>query len=106
VVIAAAWLGPRFGDTEMGVLAPISNRIVIADFSNTAITDRSANALADMKNLRQLRLTHTNVTDATIQALGSLRELESLSVFDTRATPAALPVIAQLPKLRHVYAGN
>jgi len=106
VVIAAAWLGPRFGDTEMGVLAPISNRIVIADFSNTAITDRSANALADMKNLRQLRLTHTNVTDATIQALGSLRELESLSVFDTRATPAALPVIAQLPKLRHVYAGE
>jgi hypothetical protein len=55
MVIAAAWLGPRFGDTEMGVLAPISNRIVIADFSNTAITDRSANALADMKNLRQLR---------------------------------------------------
>jgi len=105
IVITASWLGSKFGDTEMGALSPISDRIVAADFSNTAITDRSASALAAMKNLHELRLTHTNVTDATIQAIGSLQELESLSIFGTRATPSALLVIAQLPKLRRIYVG-
>jgi len=105
VVIAASWRGPQFGDAELGALAPLRDRIVAADFSNTAITDRSARVLADMKNLRQLRLTNTSITDATIEELGSLRELESLGIFGTRVTPSALPVIAQLPKLRHIYAG-
>ena len=106
VVITASWLGSKFGDDEMKALGPISDRIVAADFSNTAITDRSAAALAGMKNLRQLRLMHTNLTDATIQALGSLEQLESLSVFDTRVTASSLPALARLPKLRHVYVGN
>jgi len=105
VVIAASWRGSQFGDAELGALAPLRDRIVAADFSNTAITDRSASVLAAMKNLRQLRLTNTHVTDATIEELGSLRELESLGIFGTRVTPSALPVIAQLPKLRHIYAG-
>ena len=105
VVVAASWRGPQFGDAELGALAPLRDRIVAADFSNTAITDRSARVLADMKNLRQLRLTNTSITDATIEELGSLRELESLGIFGTRVTPSALPVIAQLPKLRHIYAG-
>src|SRR5882757_4253486 len=73
VVVTASWLGPKFGDAEMSALGPISDRIAAADFSNTAITDRSAGALAAMKNLRQLRLMHTTITDATIQALGSLQ---------------------------------
>jgi len=106
VVMTASWLGSKFGDDEMKALGPISDRIVAADFSNTAITDRSATALAGMKNLRQLRLMHTNLTDTTIQALGTLEQLESLSVFDTRVTASSLPVLARLPKLRHVYVGN
>jgi len=105
VVISASWRGPQFGDAELGALAPLRDRIVAADFSNTAITDRSASVLAAMKNLRQLRLTNTKVTDATIEELKSLQELESLGIFGTRVTPSALPVIAQLPKLRHIYAG-
>ena len=104
--MTASWLGSKFGDDEMKALGPISDRIVAADFSNTAITDRSATALAGMKNLRQLRLMHTNLTDTTIQALGTLEQLESLSVFDTRVTASSLPVLARLPKLRHVYVGN
>jgi hypothetical protein len=106
VVVTASWLGPKFGDAEMSALGPISDRIVAADFSNTAITDRCAGALAAMKNLHQLRLMHTTITDATIQALGSLEQLESLSVFDTRVTPSSLPVLARLPKLRHIYVGK
>ena len=106
IVVTASWMGSKFGDNELAALAPLSERIVIADFSSTAITDRSAVTIAAMKHLRVLRLMHTTITDATVQALGSLDQLESLNIFDTPVTPAALPVIAHMPKLRRVYAGG
>jgi Leucine-rich repeat (LRR) protein len=99
-------MGSNFGDNELSALAPLSQRIVIADFSSTAITDRSASAIAVMKQLRVLRLMHTNITDTSVLALASLDQLESLSVFDTRITPASLTTLAHLPKLRRIYAGG
>jgi uncharacterized membrane protein len=106
IVVSASWMGSRFGDNELAALAPLSERIVIADLSSTAITDRSAHAIAAMKHLRVLRLMHTRITDASVQVLGSLDQLESLSIFDTPVTPAGLSAIARLPKLRRVYAGG
>jgi hypothetical protein len=105
VVVNASWMGSRFGDDELATLAPLSERIVIADFSSTSISDRSAGTIAAMKHLRSLRLMHTRITDTTVQALGSLNQLESLSIFGTPVTPAALPAITRLPKLRRIYAG-
>ncbi len=106
LVINASLLGLKFGDNELAALAPLSERIVGADLSNTAITDRSAGALSTMKHLRELRLMHTKISDATVQALGGLDQLESLSLFDTPVTSANLPVVARLPKLRHVYVAG
>jgi len=106
LVLSASWLGAKFGDNEIVVLAPLSERIVAADFSGTAITDRSAPVLAAMKKLRQLRLAHTAISDATIQELGSLDRLESLSVFDTGVSASSLSLFARLSKLQHVYAGQ
>ena len=106
LVLSASWLGAKFGDNEIVVLAPLSERIVAADFSSTAITDRSAPVLAAMKKLRQLRLAHTAISDATIQELGSLDHLESLSVFDTGVSASSLSLFARLSKLQHVYAGQ
>jgi uncharacterized membrane protein len=103
VVITASLMGPAFGDDELAELSALSERIVFADFSATAITDRSAHTLASMKRLRVLRLMHTKITDTTLAALGSLDQLQSLSLFDTAVTQAALPAISSLPKLRHVY---
>lgn len=106
VVINASWMGAKFGDVELAVLAPLSGQIVAADLSSTAITDRSAGTIASMKRLRSLRLMHTKITDATIQGMGPLDQLESLSIFDTPVTSAALPAIARLPKLHRIYVGG
>jgi uncharacterized membrane protein/mono/diheme cytochrome c family protein len=106
VVVNAAWLEAKFGDTELAALAPVSDRIVTADFSNTAITDKSAARIAGLKHLRSLRLMHTKITDVTVQSLAALDQLEVVSLFDTGITPAALPTLARLPKLQRIYVGE
>jgi uncharacterized membrane protein len=106
LILNASVLGSKFGDSDLAVLSPLAEHITVADFSRTAITDRSAAAIADMKRLRVLRLVHTRITDTTVQGLGGLDQLESMNVFDTQVTPAALPTIARLPKLAHCYVGQ
>jgi mono/diheme cytochrome c family protein len=106
LIINASLMGSKFGDDDLAQLKPLYDQIVDADFSNTAVTDRSAPNLAAMKHLRTLRLMHTRITDATVLALGGSSELESLSVFDTGITPAALKALEQMPKLQHFYAGE
>jgi hypothetical protein len=106
LVVNASWQGAKFGDDELAELAALGPSIVAADFSGTAITDRSARVIAAMKKLRHLRMAHTAITDNTIESLGSLDELESLSVFDTRVTESSLSVFTRLAKLRKVYAGG
>jgi uncharacterized membrane protein len=106
LVINASWLGSKFGDDELAELASLSPFVVAADFSGTAITDRSAPIIAAMKKLHHLRLAHTAITDSTIEGLGTLDQLESLSVFDTRVTESSLPFFTRLAKLRKVYAGG
>jgi uncharacterized membrane protein len=106
LVVTASWMGQKFGDDELGALAPVADRIVNADFSSTAITDKSAVVIARMKNLRALTLRHTKITDSTLQALGPLDSVETISLFDTKVTPAALESLAHFPKLRHAYVGE
>jgi hypothetical protein len=106
LVLKVSLMGSNFGDDDMAPLAPLAEQIVMADFSGTAITDRSANSIASMKRLRVLRLMHTQVTDSTVQALSGLNQLESLNVFGTAVTPAVLQVAARLSKLQHLYAGE
>lgn len=102
----ASMMGPKFGDSDLAALAPLTEHITLADFSRTAITDRSVTRIAAMKRLRVLRLTNTAITDATIEGLGTLDQLESLNVFGTRVTSAALPTVARLPKLAQFYVGQ
>ncbi len=106
LILNASTLGPKFGDSDLEGLAPLAEHITLADLSRTAITDRSASAIAAMKQLRVLRLMHTRITDSMVQRLGTLDQLESLNIFDTPVTPAALSTIARLPKLAHCYAAQ
>jgi hypothetical protein len=106
LVLNVSLMGARFGDEDLAALKSISEQIVVADFSGTAVTDRSAGSIAAMTRLRVLRLMHTKITDATLQALSGLDQLESLNVFGTAVTPASLGVVARLPKLQHLYAGE
>lgn len=106
LVVNMSLRGSKFGDEDLAALKPLASQIVEADLSNTAITDRSAAAIAAMKHLRVLRLAHTKITDATVLALAGLNQLESVSVFGTAVTPAALSILAQVPKLQHIYVGE
>src|SRR5215469_2659789 len=102
VLNASPW-GAKFGDNEFSEFAPVMDRIVAADLSNTAITDRSASLIAALKHLRKLSLMNDGVTDTTVEALRSLSELESLNLFHTAVSAAALPAISGLPRLQRVY---
>ena len=105
LALDASALGPRFGDDDLALLKPVSAKIVTADLSRTAITDRSAPLLATMKRARVLRLTETRVTDATVSSLAGLDQLESVDLYGTAVTPASLKVVESLPRLRHLYVG-
>jgi hypothetical protein len=105
LVIDTSPMGARFGDDDLAALKSVSEQIVIADLSGTAVTDRSAALLGGMKHARVLRLTNTKITDATVSALDGLNQLESLDLYGTAITPACLKVAERLPRLRHLYAG-
>ena len=102
----ASILGSKFSDRDLEAFAPVAEHIIVADFSRTALTDHSANAIAAMRRLRVLRLMDTHLTDATLLHFDSLNQLESLNLYGTPITPAVLPMIAKLPKLSHCYAGQ
>jgi hypothetical protein len=106
LVLNASLWGDRFRDADVAALAPIAGRLVIADFSRTAVTDQSAPTILSMKRLRVLRLTNTKITDATVRTLSGCEQLESLSVFGTAITPASLLTLTHLPNLRHAYVGG
>jgi uncharacterized membrane protein/mono/diheme cytochrome c family protein len=106
LTLNASLMGQKFGDSELSALAPLAEHITDADFSRTAITDRSVSAIAAMKHLRILRLANTKITDVTLQKIDSLAQLETLNVFDTRVSPAVFPAVAKLPKLAHFYVGQ
>ena len=106
LVVNASLLREKFTDDDMRALAPVASHIVVADFSRTAITDKSAPIIAGMKRLRALRLMHTRIDDRAVQSLADLDQLISLSVFDTAVTGAALPLVARMPRLRRFYAGQ
>ena len=88
-------MGPRFGDAELAMLAPLAAHIARADFSGTAITDASASALAAMTGLQRLRLANIRISDTTIRALSSLKKLHSLGVSGTKVTDAGLASLRQ-----------
>ena len=42
LVLNASLMGLKFGDADLRAFAPVANRVTVADFSRTAITDRAA----------------------------------------------------------------
>ena len=93
----ASILGAKFGDSDFAAFAPVAEHITVADFSRTAITDRSVIAIAAMKHLRVLRLMNAGITDATLEGLGALDRTRIVECFrhagyacgfaDSRETP-------------------
>ncbi len=99
----AVSLGTKFGDKEVTALAPLGERIVWADFSGTAVTDRSASEIGAMKNLRVLKLERTAITDSSVAAFASLPRLELLNLYHTATTNAAMASFERLKSIRRIY---
>ena len=102
----AAPLGRNFGDEDLVVLAPLRDRIVWADLSGTAVTDRSAPAVGALRSLRVLKLANAAVGDSFVAALASLQQLESLNIYDTSVTPAAMSGFGRLHAIRRIYVAS
>lgn len=102
----ASLMGEKFGDVDVIALKPLIEDIATADFSNTSVSDRSADILAGMKNVRSLQLAHTKVTDAAVEKLDALPDLEVLNILGTAVTPKSLEAVAHLSKLQRVYVAN
>ena len=93
--ISASLARSAFGDVQLREFLPLKDRILRADLSGTAITDKAAPVLAALSRLEMLRLANTKVSIATVQALASLKSLRSLTVTGSAAPPAALAPLRQ-----------
>ena len=96
-MIDASALGAKFGDDDLAAVKPLSEQIVIADLSGTAITDRSAPLLAAMKHARVLRLTNTKIYGCYRVGPGRPGSIGVLDLYGTAVTPACLKVVESLP---------
>ncbi len=104
LVLNASLLGAAFGDAELGALESLYEKIVIADFSDTAISDKSAIALARMDRVRNLRLAGTKVSDVVVQSIASLPSIQVLTVADTLVTEESLKLLRE--RGVRVYTGD
>lgn len=102
----AAGLGHAFGDAELALLAPLGAQLVLLDVSNTAVTDRSAEVLSGLMQLRVLRASFTSVGDATVTALQALPKLEALALHATKVSMASGEVLGKFPALKTVKLGE
>ena len=84
-----------FGDSDLAALAPIADNIVYVDASRTALTDASAQWLASLKHLRELRLAETRVGDATVASLSKSSSLREVNLTGNNVTPAALQTLRE-----------
>jgi hypothetical protein len=102
--VNASLVGASFHDADLKQLAPLSDHVVWADFSGTAVTDASIQVILKMRNLRALRLNNLLLKSSTIFALSSLKGLHSLTIVGTPV--AAESVLALRTKGVTVYDGN
>lgn len=93
----------KFGDAELGKLAPVADRLVDLNLSRSKVTDAGLATVAGMKNLKRLNLANTAVTDAGIDHLAGLAALEYLNLVGTKATDAALPKLEKSASLKKLY---
>jgi len=106
VCLDAATLGRKFGDKDLTALAPLRERVVWADLSGTAVTDRSASEIGAMKNLRVLKLESTAITDTGVLAFAPLTRLESLNLYNTSTSSQAMASFMRLKAIRRIYVAS
>lgn len=92
-----------FDNDALKKLEPYADKIVVADFSSTQLTDEALETLSKFENLRSLNLSKTRINGEQIAKLASLEDLESLNLYGTPLTLDRVKDLAQLTQLRNLY---
>lgn len=98
----AVGFGRDFSDTELALLAPVREQLVVIDVSGTSVTDASAAFLGGCSNLRVFRAGYTKVGDAAAAALAGLPRIESLALSGTAVTAASIPALTKARSLKQL----
>jgi uncharacterized membrane protein len=93
----------KFGDAELGALAPVSGLIVWMDLGRSKVTDGGMATIAKMGSLERLHLENTAVTDAGLAQLTGLGHLEYLNLYGTKVTDAGIEKLAAVKSLRKLF---
>ena len=68
--------------------------------------DAGLNALADLHQLRELKIVQAPITDLGLEALGRIASLRTLSLEETAATDDGLPQLSELKELTNLRLEN
>ncbi len=93
----------EFGDSGLDALAPVAENIVSLDLARTAVTDAGLAKVANMTQLKELRLDNTGVTDAGLDHLKGLAQLEYLNLYGSKVTDTGIQKLAGLKNLKALY---
>jgi hypothetical protein len=76
------------------------------DLSNTGVTDKSLESLKDLGRLRSLHLDHTAITDKGLEHLKNCKNLEQLDVGETKITDKGIAALKDLKRLEELGLSN
>jgi hypothetical protein len=82
------------------------DHLEVLDIRRTAITDRSAQLLSELPNIKHLRLADTQISDTTVHRISYLRRLESLDLSGTGVTDECVDDLCKLSSLTYLDVGH
>lgn len=107
LIVSFNAIAPTVDDTlAAGLLTPIKDNLADVSLGRTKITDKTAEFLATLPNLRRLDLRSTLITPAAVDALAKSASLEELILAQTQLCDDITPAIGGMTKLTHIYLWN
>ena len=94
-------------DDHFAKLGSVCESLISLQLGSTSVTEAALEAhLPKMSNLRKLNLSQTSITDKGLDAVAQLSNLEWLNLYGTEVTDAGLAKLKGLTKLEKVYLWN
>ncbi|MBB47160.1 MAG: hypothetical protein CMJ33_01085 [Phycisphaerae bacterium] len=99
-------IDPPFGDSDLRSIVGLAPVLVELDLSNTEVTDAGLGALVGFDRLRKLTLKGTAVSEESAELLADLTALERLNLFETQMDDSGFEVLLSSSSLRKLYVGS
>lgn len=96
-------IGKEITDADVSLLDGMQSGLVWLNLASTSVTDEAVARLKQFKELRILHLENTAVGDAGISHLVELKKLEYLNLYGTNVTNSGLERLEKLTSLRKLY---